>query len=249
MKERYKNQKAFSAIGEKGQKCLRDARVAIIGLGGLGTIIATELARAGVGYLRLIDRAAVVIGDLQCQFLYSEEDARQNLFKARAAAEQLGKINSEITLEPLVADFNPHSCENILVGLDLVIAAVDNDDTRLCINQACHQRGIPWIQGAVQGSRGITMNILPGQTACYHCFLAQQAPVHSNNQVQGILNMIVGLIGSFQAAEALKILLKDQGIRKTTLFIDVWQNSYQEMPRIVDPNCPVCAQRTLKPVD
>jgi len=240
MKDLYIHQTNYLSVDEKKQKRLREARVAIVGLGGPGSGVAEQLARAGVGALRLIDRDAVVLKDLPQQTLYTEEDAVQNLFKARALAEKLGKINSKIRLEPLVTDFNSHNCGNLLDGVDLVIATADQEETILCINRACFRRSIPWIYGKVSGSRGLTANIFPGRSSCYLCALTHEWEKGLRNQEPELSGMAAGIISSIQAAEAVKILLKEPSIRRTVVYIDLWQNSCRELEFKADPNCSFC---------
>ena len=137
MSDRYSRQERFRGIGSQGQKKLRDARVAIVGLGALGSVSANELARAGVGFLRLIDRDYVELSNLQRQVLYDEQDAREGAPKAIAACEHLKRINSEIITEPVLEDFNAGNAASLIKDIDVVVDATDNFETRYLINEVC----------------------------------------------------------------------------------------------------------------
>ena len=190
--ERYSKQILFTGIGEEGQRRLAEARVAVIGLGALGTVIANNLARAGVGYLRLIDRDFVDTSNLQRQTLFTESDVSEHIPKAVAAVEHLKKVNSEIDLEAVVCDVNPSNIGQLIKDVDLVMDGTDNYETRFLINDACVQSAIPWIYGGVIGSYGITMNIIPGETACFRC-LINKLPAPGSQptcSTVGVLNMI-----------------------------------------------------------
>jgi adenylyltransferase/sulfurtransferase len=242
--ERYSRQAIFSGIGEEGQKKIARARIAVVGVGALGTVIANNLARAGVGYLRLIDRDFVDMSNLQRQTLYDENDVRERLPKAVAAAAHLQKINSELALEPVVDDVNPDSIETLLEDVDLVMDGTDNFETRLLLNDVCLKHGLPWIYGGAVGSYGMTMNILPGETPCFRCLIPQiPAPgTQPTCSTAGVLNMITGLIGCYQSAEAVKYLLQSPALRREALYLDVWKNHFHSFSVERDAACPACVQ-------
>src|SRR5260370_1233926 len=131
---RYSRQLRFAPLGEQGQAKLRAARVAIVGCGALGSVQAEAMARAGVGHLRLIDRDFVEWSNLQRQFLYDEADAAEALPKAVAAARRLAKVNSEVELDPQVADLTPANAADLLEGIDVILDGTDNFETRYLIN-------------------------------------------------------------------------------------------------------------------
>src|SRR5580704_9455266 len=168
-KERYSRQILFHGIGEAGQQRLLDARVVVVGCGALGSFLAGALARAGVGYLRIIDRDYVEPSNLQRQWLFDEADAAEGLPKAIAAARHLAAINSGITAEPVVADLTPANAEELLSGVDLILDGADNFETRYLVNDYSVSRGVRWIYGAAVGSYGISMPVVPGVTACLRC--------------------------------------------------------------------------------
>src|SRR3954468_5726057 len=166
---RYSRQVRFAPLGEEGQARISGATVAIVGCGALGTVQAEAMARAGVGRLRIIDRDFVEPSNLQRQFLFDEADAAESLPKAAAAARRLARVNSEVTVEAMVADLTAANVEELLENIDLILDGTDNFETRFLINDAAVDRGIPWVYGAAVGSYGIKLAIVPGRTACFRC--------------------------------------------------------------------------------
>lgn len=147
MNTRYSRQILFPPIGRAGQERLSQSRVAIVGMGALGTVSANHMVRAGVGFVRLIDRDFVEPSNLQRQMLYDEDDARQHLPKAIAAHAKLTRINSEVAIEPVVADLTAYNAESLLADVDLVLDATDNFQVRYLVNDVCVKHGIPWVYG------------------------------------------------------------------------------------------------------
>ena len=158
---RYSRQSRFAPLGPEGQERIRAASVAIIGCGALGTVEAEILVRAGVGRLRIIDRDFVEWSNLQRQFLFEESDAAEGLPKAVAAARRLARVNSEVAIEPLVADLIPANIEELLEGVGLILDGTDNFEARFLINDYAVSSGIPWIYAAAVGSYGLKLAIVP----------------------------------------------------------------------------------------
>src|SRR5579871_165113 len=244
--ERYSRQILFPGIGAHGQEMLAKAKVAIVGCGATGACVSSLLALAGVGSLRIIDRDYVETSNLQRQVLFDEADAAESLPKAVAAARKIAAFNSEIRVEPKVADLTPENIHDLLDEAYLILDATDNFETRYLINDLAVKQGRPWIYAAAVAAYGVTMNILPGETACLAClFPAPPSGMVETCDTAGILNPAVNLIGSIQAAEALKLLTgaKDR-LRRTLLSVDVWTNERAEIssahPRA---GCPTCAKR------
>jgi len=244
--ERYSRQVLFHGIGAEGQRRLAAARVAIMGCGAIGSAVASLLARAGVGTLRIIDRDYVEPSNLQRQTLFDENDAAESVPKAVAAARKIAAFNSEIVVEPEVADLTPANIATLLAGADLVLDGTDNFETRYLVNDYAVQNGMPWVYAAAVASYAATMSILPGETACLACiFPASPRGVVETCDTSGILNSAVNLIASLSATEALKLLVgAREQLRRTLLSIDIWTNERSEIstahPR---PDCQTCAQR------
>ncbi len=244
--ERYSRQVLFRGIGAEGQRRLATARVAVVGCGATGSALASLLARAGVGTLRIIDRDYVEPSNLQRQSLFDENDAAESVPKAIAAARKIAAFNSEVVVEPQVADLTPANIGSLLARSDLVLDGTDNFETRYLVNDYAVEQGVPWIYAAAVGSYGVTMDILPGETACLACvFPAPPRGVVETCDTSGILNSAVNLVASLQATEALKLLVgaRDQ-LRRTLLSFDVWTNERSEIstarPRA---DCQTCAER------
>ncbi|UCE04518.1 MAG: ThiF family adenylyltransferase [bacterium] len=247
-KERYVRQTAFYGIGKEGQKRLAKSRVLILGCGGLGSASASILARAGVGYLKLVDRDFIELNNLQRQILYEEHDVKEGLPKPIAAQRRIEQINSTIKVKPVITDVNRFNIEKIITDVDLVIDATDNFETRFLLNEACVKHKRTWIYGAAIESYGLTMNIIPGKTACLRCIMENipQPGSTPTCETVGVLGSIVCIIASIQCAEAIKILTGNKkDINHSLISIDVWQNSYQIIDITKDnfqKNCPVCNQ-------
>lgn len=241
---RYSRQLLFGPIGKAGQQRLKDASVAIIGCGALGSSLANNLCRAGVGRLVIADRDFIELNNLQRQILFDEEDIARRLPKAVAAAEKLRRINSDVTIETLVEDINADGIEALVQDVDLILDATDNFETRYLLNDACIKHQKPWIYSGVIASYGVTMNILPGDTPCLRCVFPEM-PLPGTTatcDTAGILNGIVAAITGIASTEALKILLNSEKISRDMFWMDVWENTSEriELPR--QPDCPACGQ-------
>lgn len=244
--DRYSRQILFPGIGAEGQRKLAASHVAIIGCGATGTCVSSLLARAGVGTLLIVDRDFVEPSNLQRQTLFDEADAAESLPKAVAAARKIAAFNSEIQVQPEVADLTPQNIEKLLTGYDLLLDATDNFETRYLVNDFAVKNAVPWIYAAAVGAYAATMNILPGETACLSCiFPAPPEGAVETCDTAGILNSAVNWVASIQATEAIKLLAgaRDK-LRRTLLSLDLWTNDHAEMgasrPR---RDCQTCAQR------
>lgn len=246
MAERYSRQVLYPGIGAEGQRKLAESHVALVGCGATGAAAAELLARAGVGRLTLIDRDFVEESNLQRQVLFDEADARESLPKAEAARRKILLFNSEITVQARIADLVPANVHSLLQDSDLVLDATDNFETRYLLNDYALEQGRPWIYAAAVGAYAVTMNILPGETACLAC-LFPKAPggAVETCDTAGILNTAVNLAASIEVTEALKLLTGARAqVRRTLLSHDLWTNERSEVstarPR---PDCEVCQQR------
>src|SRR5580704_6628013 len=170
-RDRYSRQILFAEIGEQGQEKILASSAVLVGCGALGTVVANLLVRAGVGRMRIIDRDFVEPSNLQRQTLFEESDARDTLPKAKAAERRLQAINSGVQVEGIVADITPGNASDLLAGFPLILDGTDNFETRLLLNDVSVSLGIPWIYTAAVGSYGVTMTILPSETACLACLL------------------------------------------------------------------------------
>jgi molybdopterin/thiamine biosynthesis adenylyltransferase len=248
--KRYSRQILFRGIGPEGQGKLAASRIAIVGCGATGSALASLLARAGVGTLRIIDRDYVEPSNLQRQSLFDESDAAESLPKAIAATRKIAGFNSQIAIEPKIEDLVPANIEALLEGMSLILDGTDNFETRYLINDYAIDRSLPWIYSAAVGSYAVTLNVLPGQTACLAClFPDSPSGMVETCETSGILNSAVNLVASIAATEALKFLVAGPTapqLRHTLFSFDVWTNEHAEIsaaqPR---PGCRACDLRDL----
>jgi molybdopterin/thiamine biosynthesis adenylyltransferase len=254
--DRYSRQVRVPGIGKAGQQRIMQSRVALCGVGALGTVLANTLVRAGVGFLRVIDRDFVEPSNLQRQVLFDESDVAGNLPKAEAAATKLRQINSAVTVEPVVADINRSNIEDLCRDADLILDGTDNFEVRYLINDAAVKLGKPWVYGGAVGTEGMTFTIIPGQTPCLRCvFEASPGPGEVGTcETAGVLAPTVSIIASYQSAEALKILAgKADAINKELLVLNVWENTNRRVK--IAPlagrkgKCPCCALKQFEWLD
>ena len=245
--DRYSRQILFAGVGLAGQQKLLAAHVTIAGCGALGTYQAAALARAGVGTLRIIDRDAIENSNLQRQWLFTEDDARDALPKAIAAQRALARINSQITVEAETADLTPANAAELLGGTHLILDGTDNFETRYLLNDYAVAHGLPWIYGAAVGSYGLTMPVIPGRTACLACVYPEPpGGVQETCETAGVLGAITTAIGALQVAAAMKILVGQEPYLGVTT-IDVWSGRIrQTAPPQPDPACLCCGQRRFE---
>nr|WP_248931138.1 ThiF family adenylyltransferase [Paenibacillus hamazuiensis] len=252
--DRYSRQILFAPIGEKGQDALARSRVAIVGMGALGTVLANHMVRAGVGFVRLIDRDFVEASNLQRQMLYDEADAAAAAPKAIAAAERLRQANSAVTIEPIVQDVNATNAEQLLGDVDLILDGSDNFSVRFLINDVSVKRRIPWIYGGAVSSRGVSMTVVPGETPCLRCMFGQ-APAQGTTETcdtAGVIGAIIHVVASHQAAEALKLLVGDKAhLNRKMMHWDLWYNQFSavDVSGARKPACPACGEHRYDYLD
>ena len=245
MIDRYSRQILFSGIGTEGQRKLGNSSVVIIGCGALGTIIATSLVRGGVGKVRIIDRDFIEYHNLQRQVLFDEDDVKNQLPKAIAAERHLKKVNSSIEIEGIVADVNYTNIERLVQGADIILDGLDNFETRFLINDVSLKHKIPWVFGGVISTSGTTMTIIPGETPCFRCFLANPPDVGRvpTCDTVGVIGPAPFIVGSIQSVEAIKVLVGAKEINRNLIVFDVWQGSFHSFKVDARQDCPSCQGR------
>lgn len=225
MVDRYQKQRIF--LGREAEARLRSQRVAIIGLGATGSVLATWLARAGVGQLTLIDRDVVELSNLHRQILYTEQDLGTP--KAQAAAKHLEEANSHLQLNPLVTDLTSGNARELLAHYDLILDGTDNFEARFLINDVSILTGTPWIYTGAIGAEGLVWPIAPPTTPCLRC-LMEQPPASGDVDTcdsAGVLGPGVGIVASWAAMEALKILTGSGQPQRELVRFDFWHNERQ----------------------
>ncbi len=253
MNERYSRQILFREIGKVGQERLLNSRVLLVGGGALGAAHAEILTRAGIGFLRIVDRDFVEFTNLQRQTLYSESDAQDRIPKAMAAKNRLTAINSEIEIDALVADVNYSNVESLVEDVDLVLDGTDNFQIRYLLNDVCVKLKKTWIYGAAVSSYGTTMTIVPNETPCLRCVFEEMpaAGTSPTCETAGVIQPIIMSVSAIQTTEALKILTgNDDQLHKSLIQIDVWRNDWRKI-KLGAPNadCECCAKRNFEFLD
>ena len=231
-RSRYARQVLFEQIGEEGQRRLGEARATLIGCGALGSVLAETLVRAGLGFLRICDRDFIERDNLQRQVLFDEDDVAASLPKAEAAARKLSRINSEVRIEAIVADATHANIESLCDGAEALLDGTDNFETRYLINDLAVKTKRPWVYGAVIGSSGLVMPVLPGETPCLRCVFDEPPPPEMNPtcDTAGVLAPAVNVVASLQAMEAMKLLMgRRDAVIRALLHVDVWTGRYYDM--------------------
>jgi len=203
--EYYTRQTIMKEFGAKGQKKLEQSKVAVVGLGGLGSVSSLYLALAGVGHLRLIDQDTVELNNLHRQVLYTPADLHYP--KAEIAANKLEKTNPFVKVEPISENLNSDNVNKLLSGIDCVVDGLDNMKSRYILNRACVQLDIPYVFGAAIGLEGNLSVFLPHKTPCLECVLpGVRDDFLSTCDARGVLGATAGIIGTMQAMETIKVL-------------------------------------------
>lgn len=253
--DRYSRQIRFPNLGEEGQKRLMASRITICGCGALGTVLANHMVRAGVGFVRIVDRDFIETHNLQRQILFDEQDVADNLPKAEAAARKLRKINSQVEIEAVVTDIDHTNILDLTEGADLILDGTDNFETRYLINDVAVKTGKPWIFGGVIGSEGQTMTIQPGQTPCLRCVIETSPPpgMTPTCETAGVLGPAVAVVASFEAVEAIKLLSgAHAALNRELIMFDVWDWSFRRLKvasLLGKVDCPCCRQRNFEWLD
>ena len=255
---RYRKQARFAPLGAAGQVRLAAGRVAVVGCGATGSVLAETLVRAGVGlkaaggWVRLIDRDFVELSNLARQTLYTEADAANRTPKAVAAAGRLGAINSETSLDPRVEDVTAANVARLCAGATLVLDGTDNFETRYLLNDLSLETGVPWIYCGAVGGGGRAMPVFPHESACLRCVLPDPPAAGSTEtcDTAGVLLPAVNVAASFAAGFALKILagLNEGGAGFLAdphlLTIDAWAGAVRRVGTralFESGECPACS--------
>ncbi len=252
--DRYRRQLRYAPLGEDGQRRLMRARVLVVGSGALGCVVADTLVRAGVGFVRLVDRDFVETDNLHRQILFDESDANAQLPKAVAAARRLARVNSTVEIDPIVADLNATNVHKLAADVELIVDGTDNFETRYLLNDYAVANEKPWIFGGCVGTEGQTLAIVPGETPCLSCILPEPPPATAQPtcETAGVLGPIVNVIASLQAMEALKLLSGHrEQLNPAMTLVDLWGNQIRTIGvgNSRSDDCPTCGQRDFAWLD
>lgn len=240
--DRFSRQMRLAHIGEDGQRAILNARVLIVGIGGLGSPVALYLAAAGVGHLVISDFDRVELSNLQRQIAHAEDQLGET--KVASAASAMRRLNSGCRLDAIDRQLDGAELFEQVRLADVVIDCSDNFATRFELNAAAHSAGTPLVSGAAIRMEGQVVTFFPDQGPCYRCLFPDTEGMAESCEMEGVLGPVVGVIGSMQALMALNVIVG----RKTALLGRIWlfdalSMVWRELRLSQDPSCPVCADR------
>src|SRR5918992_4532169 len=238
--QRYSRQIMLEEIGFIGMERLRNAKVAVIGVGGIGNPVVTQLTAMGVGKLKIVDRDVIEISNLHRQHLYTEDDIGK--VKVEAASERLRKINPQVEIEAVPTSVTRYTAENLIKGSDIVIDALDSIDARYALNDACIKYNIPLIYAGALGMLGSVCTILPNKTACLRCMFPElneeEMPACST---EGVHPSVLYLVAGIQVSETVKIITgREPTLANKLLYIDLNELSFERIQMFRQEECPSC---------
>ncbi|MCK7542902.1 molybdopterin-synthase adenylyltransferase MoeB [Marinobacter bryozoorum] len=239
---RYSRQLLLPRFDVEGQLALKQARVLVVGSGGLGCPVALYLGAAGVGQLVLADDDAVELANLQRQIAFGQ--AAVGRPKAEVLAERVRAINPEISVTARVERLEGELLAEVVAGVDLVLDCTDNFNTRFALNRACVAARVPLVSGAaIRGEGQVSVfDSRDESSPCYHCLYPEQGNEDLTCSEAGVIGPLVGMIGATQAMEAIKVISgKGRPLIGRLLILDAWQMEWREMKLARDPDCPVCS--------
>lgn len=258
--DRYHRQSLLPQIGTQGQARLRASSILLVGCGALGTVIAEQVVRAGIGMLRIADRDIVELTNLQRQVLFDESDVKNGIPKAIAAGERLARINSEVKLEPHVTDVHPGNvealagCDGDSRRVDLILDGTDNVTTRYLLNDVAVKHGVPWVYGACVGTEGRCMAIVPPGGACLRCvFPEPPSPAELPTcDTAGVLAPASAIVASLQVAGAMRVLLQPVNTPPEPLItVEAWQGRFKtiSLDHAKRSDCITCGRHVFQFLD
>lgn len=246
--DRYSRQIMLEDIGYQGQLKLRDARVCVVGVGGLGNPIVTRLVAMGVGKLRIVDRDVIELSNLHRQTMFDESDVGQ--IKVEIAAKKLQRLNPSVEIEALPISVNDYSALDVVEGCDVVIDALDSVNARYSLNKACIKNNIPFVTGAAVGVSGQIFTVIPKESACYHCmFPALDEDTMPTCSIEGVHPSILSIVGGIEVSEAVKIITgKKPSLANRILHIDLENLDFIHTEILKVDECPVCGNSKIETV-
>ena len=238
--DKFSRQVMLEEIGYQGQLKLKNSKICVVGVGGLGNPITTRLAAMGVGTLRIVDRDVIELSNLHRQTMFDEDDVGQ--IKVEVAAKKLQKLNPDCKIEALAVSVNDYTALEVVQGCDVVVDALDSVNARYALNKACVKFGIPFVTGAAVGVSGQIFTILPGTSACYHCmFPALDEDTMPTCSIEGVHPSILSIVGGIEVAEAVKIVTgKKPSLSDKILHVDIENLDFTFTRTFRAQECPVC---------
>lgn len=247
--QRYSRQIMLDEIGFIGMEKLRSAKICVVGTGGIGNPVVTQLTAMGVGKLTIVDRDVIEISNLHRQHLYNQGDLGK--VKVEVAAERLKRINPHVEIEAVPVSITKYTAESVVRGMDLVIDALDSVDARYALNDACIKNNIPFIYGGALGMLGSVCTILPNKSACLRCmFPALTEDDMPTCSTEGVHPSILYLVAGTQVSEAVRVILGQKPkLIDRLLYIDLNELSFDKIQMFRQEQCPSCGQKEDKNVD
>ncbi len=233
---RYQRQTSLPEVGREGQVKLRDAKVFVAGLGGLGSVCAYYLVAAGVGHLRIVDKDVVELENLNRQILHWTEDVGKT--KIDSALDKLGRLNPDCRIEALKEEVRAGNAGDLIGDSSVILDGTDNLETRKVLNRVSLEKGVPFVFGGVDGLEGMVSTLVPGRSPCLECLFPAPPPP---KRTPGILGPLPGLVASIQSLEALKLILGLGDLLKgRILYIRGAPMTFREIVVEQNPDCAVC---------
>ena len=238
--DRFSRQVMLEEIGYSGQLKLKNAKVCVVGTGGLGNPITSRLAAMGIGTLRIIDRDVIELSNLHRQTMFDEDDVGQ--VKVEVAAKKLQKLNPDCKIEALAISVNDYTALEAVEGCDVIVDALDSVNARYALNKACVKFGIPFVTGAAVGVSGQIFTILPGSSACYHCmFPALDEESMPTCSIEGVHPSILSIVGGIEVSEVVKVIMgKKPSLSNKILHVDIENLDFTSTRTFRAEECPVC---------
>jgi len=244
--DRFSRQIMLEEIGYQGQLKLKNSKVCVVGIGGLGNPITSRLAAMGVGTLRIVDRDVIELSNLHRQTMFDEDDVGQ--VKVEVAAKKLQKLNPDCKIEALAISVNDYTALEVVEGCDVVIDALDSVNARYALNKACVKFGIPFVTGAAVGVSGQAFTVIPKESACYYCmFPSLDEDSMPTCSIEGVHPSILSLVGGIEVAEAVKIILgKTPSLSQRILHIDLENLDFNSTRTFRAEECPICGSGKIE---
>ena len=246
--DRFSRQIMLEEIGYNGQLKLKNAKVCVVGTGGLGNPITTRLTAMGIGTLRIVDRDVIELSNLHRQIMFDEDDVGQ--VKVEVAAKKLKKLNPDCNVEALAVSVNDYNALEVIEGCDVVIDALDSVNARYALNKACVKLNIPFVTGAAVGVSGQVFTVLPKKSACYFCMFPElDEDTMPTCSIEGVHPSILSIVGGIEVAEAVKIIIgKKPSLSEKILHIDLENLDFNNTRTFRAEECPICGTGKLEVV-
>ena len=243
-KEKYNRQLIIPNFGLEGQLVLKNSKVIVIGLGGLGSGALYYLASAGVGHISIVDKDEVELSNLNRQILHNELDVSKS--KTSSAYEKLQKMNPELEIKEYKENLTSDNIEQIIAGYDFVIEASDNFETKFLVNDTCIRLKIPFVIGGVHQFEGQLITVIPGETACYRCVFKEipEKGSYPTTSEEGVMGTTAGFFGIIEANETIKFLIfrdTEKLLVNKILYGDILYNTFETFEVEKDEKCSTCS--------